>query len=451
MSPSNNIGDPNQGTRGLRAWTTRRYGRGFSETLLTQVGLLALGALTGTAAARLLGPRGRGELAAIILWPSMLVTMASMGMNQAIVFHTGKRRFGFSEVWTASTVIGLLQSLVVLAVGLLVVPLALRTYSPQVRHLAQVFVCCTPALLLAGYPGNFLQGKLDLVPFNAIRLIAPVIYALGLIALLVMRRPSVASALGFLILGVTTAVAGGYGILFYKERPRFRLKSVVVKSMLSYGWKTQLATVSSYINQRVDQLILSIFVAPQQLGLYVVAVTVSTSLGFLPQASAIVTLASGSNLPPERARPVIASAFRSSLLWLFCSASALFAVAPWLITLVFGARFADSSLACRILLPGTIALGLNQVLYEGARALNEPALPSYAEGLAAVLTCAGLALLLPRYGFLGAAIASTVAYTFSLTMMLALYRWRLGIGLAELLALTPAHGLLGSSALSEGS
>jgi O-antigen/teichoic acid export membrane protein len=414
-------------------------GHGFNETLLTQVGLLALGALTGTAAARLLGPRGRGELAAIILWPSMLVTMASMGMNQAIVFHTGKRRFGFSEVWTASTVLGLLQSLVVLVVGLVVVPLALRTYSPQVRHLAQVFVCCTPALLLAGYPGSLLQGKLDLVSFNAIRLIAPVIYALGLVSLLLMRRPSLSSVLGFLILGVALAVAGGYGILFSKERPRFILKAAVVKSMLSYGWKTQLATVSSYINQRVDQLILSIFVAPQQLGLYVVAVTVSTSLGFLPQASAIVTLASGSNLPPERARPVIASAFRSSLLWLFCSASALFAVAPWLITFVFGARFADSTLACRILLPGTIALGLNQVLYDGARALNEPALPSYAEGLATVLTCVGLALLLPRYGFLGAAIASTVAYSASLTIMLALYRWRLGIGLAELLALTPAH------------
>src|ERR1035437_970550 len=114
MSLSNTIGEQNgdpstQGARAARHYLSGRFGHGFSETLLTQIGLLALGALTGTAAARLLGPQGRGELAAIILWPSMLVTMVSMGMNQAIVFHTGKRRFGFSEVWTASTVIGLLQ------------------------------------------------------------------------------------------------------------------------------------------------------------------------------------------------------------------------------------------------------------------------------------------------------------------------------------------------------
>jgi O-antigen/teichoic acid export membrane protein len=92
-----------------------------------------------------------------------------------------------------------------------------------------------------------------------------------------------------------------------------------------------------------------------------------------------------------------------------------------------------SGLACRILLPGSIALGLNQVLYEGARSLNDPALPSHSEGLAVVLTCLGLSVLLPRFGFLGAAIASTLAYTSSLAFTLALYRLRLRFPLRMLL------------------
>jgi O-antigen/teichoic acid export membrane protein len=413
--------------------TRKRLNSGLVETLIAQVGLLALGAFTGVAAARLLGPQGRGELAALTLWPSTLVILAALGMNQAIVFYAGKQRYGTSEVWTASTIIGMLQSALVLLVGFLVVPLALRGYSESVKHLALIFLCSCPALLLSGYPGNLLQGKLDLLSFNIIRMIAPFVYALGLAALLLLRKPSLQGVVAFQILGLALALVGGYWILLKKEKLRFVFDTRAVKSLLGYGWKTQLATVTSYLNQRVDQLLLSLFVGPRELGLYVVAVTVSMALGFFPQASAIVTLASGSNLAPDRARRVIAESFRRSLIWLVLGCAALFVAAPWLITLVFGSSFSASSLACRILLPGSIALGLNQVLYEGARSLNEPALPSYAEGLALLVTCAGLYLLLPRFGFLGAAIASTLAYTTSLMLMLLLYNARLHISMSELL------------------
>jgi len=431
----------------------KHFAGGFGSTLLAQIVVLGLGTFTGIAAARLLGPQGRGELAALILWPSVLVMLFSLGINQAIVFHTGQNHQGISEVGTAAALIGLAQSLAVVLVGLLVIPLALHRYSPEVRHWAVIFLFSAPFLMFSGYPANLLQGKLDFRSFNAIRTIAPLCYALGLAILLVTRVapgfspaplssavlkggatfPQVLPAVvSFQILGYVLALAGGCWILWRKVALRFSLQKQVVKSLLSFGWKTQVASVTSYINQRVDQLLLSLLVSPRELGLYVVAVTVSLALGFLPQASAIVTLAAGSNLPRADARAVIAHSFRTSLVWLVAGCTALFVVAPGLITLVFGPGFAASGLACRILLPGSIALGLNQVLYEGARSMNDPALPSYSEGVAAVLTCVGLYLLLPRFGFLGAAIASTAAYTSSLAFTLALYRWRLRFPVREL-------------------
>jgi len=50
-----------------------------------------------------------------------------------------------------------------------------------------------------------------------------------------------------------------------------------------------------------------------------------------------------------------------------------------------------------------------------------------------VLTGGGLYLLLPRFGFVGAAIASTAAYSASLLLMIILCRARLGIGALQLL------------------
>lgn len=409
----------------LRSRLASQLAGGFGSTLLTQFCMISLGMFTGVAAARLLGPQGRGELAALILWPSVLVMLFSLGINQAIVYYTGQQRCGISEVCTASIFIGFAQSLCVVLGGLLVVPLALHRYSPEVRHLAVIFLFSTPFVLLGGYPANLLQGRLDFLSFNLIRLFPPLVYALGLVFLLVLRRAKLPAVVACQILSYVVALAGGGWILVRKLHLQFSLQKRVVNSLLGYGWRTQLATVTSYVNQRVDQLLLSLLVSPQELGLYVVAVTVSLALSFLPQAMAMVTLARGSNLPRAGAKEIIGKSFRTSLVWLVLGCSTLFVFAPWLITLVFGAKFMRSGLACRILLPGSVALGLNQVLYEGARSLNDPALPSYSEGLAAILTGGGLYLLLPRYGFLGAAIASTLAYTLCLLFTLVLFRVRL--------------------------
>lgn len=411
---------------------SRLTGR-FTSTVVAQAAILGFGSLSGIAAARLLGPHGRGELAALTLWPTMLISLAAMGINQAIVFNTGKRLWALSELWTASTMIGLGQSIVVVAVGVPVISLALKHYSSGVRDLAWMFLAVSPLVILGGYPGNLLQGTLDFSSFNLIRTIAPFVYAGGVAALLFLDRPSLRDVVSSQILGYALAFCIGHWLLFRGAPLHFAWNRQACWSLVTYGWKTQLGNVSSYINRSADQLVLSLFVAPGELGLYAVAVTMATAVGLFPQAAGIVTLATGSSSNPVEARKILGQSFRASLFWLIVVCSLLFILAPALIRLVFGSAFARSASACRILLPGAAALGLNQVLYDGARSLGEPALPSYAEGFATVVTFLGLWAFLPKFGFIGAAIASTLAYLSSLALMLFLCRSRIRISLRDLL------------------
>jgi O-antigen/teichoic acid export membrane protein len=394
---------------------------------------LGLGAVTGVLAARLLGPVGRGELAALTIWPTALVTLAAMGMNQAIVFHTGRRSFTFSEVWTGSTIIGLAQSSFVLVVGLVLIPIALRRYPPQVATLSLASLGACPLIILSAYLANLLQGKMELLSYNLIMTAAPLAYALGLALLAVLHWPYLGALVAVRILGYVFAFALSYWLLLNREGVRWAWNGRACSSLLRFGWKTQLGTVSALVNRWLDQLVLSIFVPPRDLGLYAVAVTVAFAVCFVPQAAGIVTLAAGSNASPEGARAVIARAYKLSLLWLLLVCALLYVFVPFLMTHVFGAQFAGAVLACRILLPGMVAVGLTQVLYEGARALGDPAIPSYAEGFATIVTLASLYVLLPRVGFVGAAIASSLAYGSSHGLTLALYSSRLGIGLNDLL------------------
>jgi O-antigen/teichoic acid export membrane protein len=135
--------------------------------------------------------------------------------------------------------------------------------------------------------------------------------------------------------------------------------------------------------------------------------------------------------------------FRASLLWLLACCGLLYALSPFLIRIVFGTAFEGSILACRLLLPGALMLGLNQVLYNGASALGRPALPSYAEGISVAGTTVGLYVLVPRYGYIAAAIVSSVAYTISFVVMLGLSRRLFGLSLRTLLAGGGRHAGVG--------
>ena len=436
--PATTIARPSNPAGGIASrLLPSRFRRDFAVTLMGQVGVLGLGVVSSVLAARLLGPQGRGELAAIILWPTFLAFLFSMGNTQSIVFHTGKRRYGISEIWTSALAMGAVLSACAVIAGIWVMPVVLRQYSPQVRHLALLFLASVPLIWLTGIPSSLMQGRLEMGFYNLLRLICPAIYAAGLLALYLLHRPYLADALVFQAVGYAVLDAYGFWLVARKLKPRWVWSSKAMKSLLDFGWKTELGTIASYVNQRLDQLLLTLFVPPRDLGFYVVAVTVSMSVSFFPQAAGIVTLATGSNSDPEQARKVIAKSFGTTFVVLAVGCGTLYAICPWLIPFAFGASFTPAVTACRILLPGSVALGLNQVLFSGARALDRPALPSYAEGLAMAVTGVALYLLLPQYGFVGAAIASTLAYTARLLFSLILLYFHADLRLAELVGEFP--------------
>lgn len=389
-------------------------------TVAAQFAMLALGLVSGLVSGRMLGPQGRGELAAITLWPMAFVFFASLGLNQAIVFYTGRRQHSISEVWTTASVLGVVQSLLVVVVGFLLMPVLLRHYPANVQRLGLLFLMTTPALLLGGLPGNVLQGAGDLLRFNIVRLISPACYTFGLLGLWALGRFSLQAVVATQVVGFVAAFAAGLVFLYRREHPAFVFRTDVGKKLLGYGLQTHLANLTSYLNQRVDQLILALLIPAQELGLYAMAVALAMSVSFFPAAAGLVTFSRGSGQSDAQARHTISRSFRASLIWLLAGCCGLFFAAPILITVLLGPRFAGSVLACRLLLPGMVALGLNQVLYSGANAMGKPSLPSYAEGVGLAVTIIGLVLLVPRYGYIGAAIVSSVAYTVSFVVMLGL-------------------------------
>lgn len=382
----------------------------YSDTLAQQVLTAGLGAITGVLAARLLGPRGRGELAAVTLWPITLLLLATFGMDRATVFFAGKSRNDSSVATSCLAVIGA-QSLIVILAGLLVIPAALKGYSPAVVRLGIAFLLGAPLIQTASLGANLLLGCLHTTSYNLARATIPACYAAGLVALFVLHTPNVAA--------IVLAQMAGYGIstwlvvrlVLRRLRPNWNWSGKTMKGMLKYGAKTSVGDLTSFMNQRLDQLLISMLLPSAQLGIYVAAVAFSDGLLIIPRGIGVVTLASGSNSDHAGAWRWARRSMALAVLWLVPAAAALWVVCPYLITHLFGTAFAPSVLPCRILILGSCAVGLSAVLGDTLRSVNRPEIPSYAESAGLIATVALLALLLKPYGIIGAAWASTGAYS----------------------------------------
>src|SRR5665811_192160 len=76
-------------------------------TLLTNLTLAGINAITGVAIARLLGPEGRGQLAAIQTVPTIVAAIAMVGQTDALVYFAAKNRDRVRDYLATSVLIAL--------------------------------------------------------------------------------------------------------------------------------------------------------------------------------------------------------------------------------------------------------------------------------------------------------------------------------------------------------
>src|SRR5580658_6318640 len=65
--------------------------RAVVQSIVSKVAILALQAATGILTARTLGPAGRGELAAMILWPLFVASVTTLGVPNSLIYHLRRR------------------------------------------------------------------------------------------------------------------------------------------------------------------------------------------------------------------------------------------------------------------------------------------------------------------------------------------------------------------------
>jgi O-antigen/teichoic acid export membrane protein len=367
---------------------------------------------TGVILARELGPSSRGELAAIILWPSILAVVGSIGVSDAATYLAARNKGSIGELFGSLIAIAALQSVLLVAIGVSIYPVILGRHHEMDLGAAYLFLLFIPIYLAYAYVICLLNGLQAFGWFNLLRVLPIAFPALGLGVLALRSELTIETGVIAYLVGNSIALLAAVSTFLRTFRPRhIRPVGTLSKEMLAYGIRSHTTAIASLLNQRLDQLLISVLLAPARLGLYVTAVTFTSPTNLIGSSVSLVALPVLARMEPGAQRTAAASRYAAYAL----GASVVVTIpillfTPELIGFFFGSAFVSASAACRVLLLAGIVLTMNRVFGSILKAVGRPLDAGVAEFAGVVATMGSLAILLPKFGLIGAAAASLLAY-----------------------------------------
>ena len=414
------------------ASATRAVKSNLGASLMIQL----LNMISGVELARGLGVTGRGELAAAMLWPTVIGLIGVLGLEESVTFHVARAR-DRSEVGRllgSALSIASIQSIVFTIITLAAVPIALQRHSS---------VTITAGLIYSGFIaintfGVAMNGMLNGVhrynSYNAARLSIGVAVVVAQTALLATGTFSV-TVIAATIMGCYIVCFLFDVVLTWRARPgRLRSDRATMRRLIGYGVRSATSNTSSFLNQRLDQLVISVFLAARQLGIYVVAVTFTLFTPLIGASIGVAALPNMARLRTAKEQALLARRLVSGALFASIVVSLpIIAFAPVWIHLFFGSAFAVGANITRVTAVASISFSTTRALEGVLRGVGRPLDAGIAEVIALAGTVISLAALLPALGLIGAAYASLLAYTVSGAWMATRIKNRLDIPIRHLL------------------
>jgi len=419
--------------------------RGGLGALAGGTASVVLGFIASVVLARGLGPSGKGAYDIALASAAFLGLLLGLSLTAGITYTVARGVAFARSLLPRFGLIAAIQSLVAIVVlaGVQATPLRDAVLPPELGPTAIL-----PIGFLVGFLGLSSLARAALVGLQRIfsANARDVASRLVMVALLVVvativaggqRQPAAISMLWATVAGaVIGAALQVRGVVSATaptgERPVFR-------PALDYALPAYLGNIVQFLNYRLDQYLVVFFVGTAELGTYALAVTLGQLIWLLSNAGAQVLLPRVASDEGSAGQGIVAARItRVGMALGLLAALALALCAGPLIPLIYGTPFAPAFLPLLLLLPGIVAFGAVNVLASYVAGRGRPGLNAAVAALGLVVTLGFDLALIPRFGGAGAAIASSISYSTSAIVTVAIAVRLGGFTVRELLVPTAA-------------
>jgi O-antigen/teichoic acid export membrane protein len=388
--------------------------------LVTASSLLVpvIGLVTAPILAHSLGVAGRGEAGAAIAPNLLIVGVATLGLPQALTYHVAKRPHLSRRALGVATIFGVLLGMASLVGAIYAAPFLSAGDADLARLMIIGIVLAIPALFVSLLRGAA-SGRQMWIPVAIERVLNSVVRLVAFIVLAVIGRLDITNAV--LVMSIGPVIAGIAYVSVFRRPPPAPPELAeetpvrLVPVLLGFGLRAWLGSVATVVLGRLSQLLITPLSDVAQLGLFIVAVTISDIPWIVTQTVRDVAFGSNSaDLDTER----LTSTSRVATLVAFLGSAVIGLTLPLWIGVVFGRGFSAAIPTTWLLLICSVLAVPGLIAGAGLDSAGRPGIKSVTLFSSLVLNAIGLVVLVPLLGALGAALASFISVGLSTVVVL---------------------------------
>ena len=390
--------------------------------------------------ARALGPSGKGAYDLCLATAQLIVTVCAFSLPSGLTFVVASgagdvRRWRTMVYWLASA-IGIAGGCVLLsarALGHLNAFLPANLGLPGIAYVSLI----AASLAGAGFTRALVVGRRefrranlgDVVKQGSALLVLPA-------AVLVARyQPAGFQVMVFLAVNLCATLCAVYAYdISLRACPR-RTSTLGWGTAVRFSLPAFMGNLLQFVNYRLGLYYVNAYSGTRAVGLFQTSAFLCQSLWLLPTAMAAITFPYVANASARGQDQSGTTALCSRLaLWSgVACALPLGVAAPIVIPAFFGAAFRESILMLWLMLPGTIALCPATVIAGHLAGIGRPQWNLWGAAVGAFATVALTAIMVPKYGGRGAAIAMSVSHICNSCVLIAFFVRHSRVPLAHVL------------------
>lgn len=396
----------------------------FAARAISQVSAF----LVGVAIARLLGPYGKGLYAYVATILGLMVTLAS-GQSAAIAWQLAKGKQSPSTVYRA-----MLRTVALFATPIVIALIVVAVFYPGQRILLTA-AAAVPFAFYAAFANGFFLSSSDVRSINVQTLIIAFVSLLSPLALFF--RGGLTGLLVVWVLSyVAATVYSTLRIRTYLAPSAETAGDYPFGKQFLFGLKITANVLLEELNMRIDMFLILAMLGAGALGIYSIGIAAGTLLWQLTRPLATAAFGRIGSEEEVDAAHLTARCMRHSFAFVAVASLITFVVGPKLVVLVYGPQFATAGVVLRILLPGVVAYCLMPLLATFyAQQLSKPSVPLALSAVSTVICAAATAALIPRYGMVAGAAATSASYVVAVALGIALFVRKTGIPVLQVTVL----------------
>jgi O-antigen/teichoic acid export membrane protein len=422
------------GLRGLSkslftALTDRGVIGSIIQTLSTSIFIQFINIATGIITAHALAPEGRGELAAVTMWPQFLAYTLTFGTPVSLIFCIRRDPEKSTRYFGASLLIGGVASVLAILAGVIGMPFWLKDYPPTVIAFAQIMMLAAPISSIGLLLTSVAQAEQRFALYNNFRILP---FALSLVFLLGLYATHELTVIHVALAYLVAALPSfGWSALWVARvcRPSLRDLAGNLKTLLGFGIRAWGADLVGTISDQIDRVLVVAFLVPADMGFYVVALSSARLMSIIPAALQSALFPRLVTAGPGRGATLYLNTCIIVLLLTALAAVPLMLEAPFLLTLVYGRNFLPAAPIFRILLAEAVFGGATMMLAQGFSAFGRPGRSSIQQIIGLACAVPLMFFWLPRLGLTGAGLAllssTLVRFGFAVASYMVIFRAKL--------------------------